>query len=82
MLKMIPLGLQGIDILVLDLPATPSRFDQVLHILFRNEVIGDESGSVGDFTFIICYAELNPVDLERMLCIHEWDPVDIAVEEA
>jgi hypothetical protein len=64
-----------------ELAARPCSFDQVFHIVFGNEVVGDEGGSVGDFTFIICYAEPNPVHLEGIRCIHEWDAIDIAVEE-
>ena len=64
--EVIPLGLQSIVILILDLPPTPSGRHNRLHILFSDEEVGNEGKLVGHISLLVEDGDLSPVDLEAV----------------
>ena len=77
--EMIAFGFQIIEVFVLDFPAAPSGFHQIRHILFADEVTGNEGSMKGDLSFFVGDGDLYPVHLDAIFSIFQRYLVDIPV---
>ena len=78
--EVIALGLEGVVVFVLDLPASPARGDDALHVLVGEGEVGDEGVEVEDFSLVVGHGQFAPVDFEGVVSVGQGDLVGVMGE--
>src|SRR5271169_4308144 len=74
-LEVIALGLQGVDIFVLDFPARSGRLHQFFDVFLADQVTADEGGVEGLLAILVADAQLDPVDVQGVIRVSKPYPV-------
>ena len=80
-LEVVPFGLQGIVVLVFDLPPTAACLDQLLDVFEGDLMIGNEGILSSYLAAMVGHREACPVDLDGVLLGPEIDLIEVAVGE-
>jgi len=73
--KVVAFGLEGVVVLVFDLPASAPRGGHDLDIVFVEAPIGDPSVAVEDIAFLVADCQLAPVDLQSVVTIGKGNSI-------
>ncbi len=77
--EVVALGLQGVDVFVLNLPPTAASGHDLGHVLLADEVAGDEGGVEAPLAAVVGDGQLAPVDLRACLIAPQPYPVEESI---